>query len=260
MGPFLTTLHDWGPLREWIGTLATPILTLAGFLFIYIQVQLAKNTYKATKEKSEKDDLWKKAEFVANQAKDFFTDKRVERVIYMLDWSARGFIISELSNTKILFLQGPNSRERMSRNEYINQEYIQSGNHVIISDALRDHTIDRIAGVARITTGNASYSDDSGFTEIEQFVRDEFDWFLFRLGVFGQLIQSKIISYDEVDGHLSYIVDLISKPGSELVKPLKLYMNRYGFSLAEYVVEERKRCKGETPSTRSTDPISVPPA
>ena len=66
------------------------IETLAGFIFIYTQIRLAKRTYIATIDKSKQDalkvrndQLWKKAQFVASQASEFFSDKRVEaRYIY----------------------------------------------------------------------------------------------------------------------------------------------------------------------------------
>ena len=92
----------------------------------------------------------------------------------MLDWSVRGITVGELSSNKILFAHGANSLQRMTNNDHLNQKYIQSGSCVNISSALRSHKdIDH------------SISDDTGFTEVEQFVRDEFDWFLFKLGVFG---------------------------------------------------------------------------
>lgn len=71
-------------------------------------------------------------------------------------------------------------------------------------------------------------------------MRDEFDWFLFRIGVFGQLIKSDIISYEEIDGHLNYVIDLIRKRKSELTAALELYMKEYSFSLAAFVLEQRK--------------------
>jgi hypothetical protein len=130
---------------------------------------------------------WKKAEFVANQAKAFFADNRVERVIFMLDWSSRIFEIDGLEKGKIMFIHDQSSKSDASENDHINRRYIITEKYVILSESLRDHT---------------SQSGKYRFAEVERFVRDEVDWFLFKLGIFGQLIQSGIISYEEIDGLL----------------------------------------------------------
>jgi hypothetical protein len=119
-------------------------------------------------------------------------------------------------------LHGTRQFDHASSNAAANRNYISTGNYVNISRALRYHKI------------------DGRFTEIERFVRDEFDWFLFRIGVFGQLIKLDIISYEEIDGHLNYVIDLIRKRKSELTAALELYMKEYSFSLAAFVLEQRK--------------------
>jgi hypothetical protein len=112
-----------------------------GRVCVYIYTNpYCKKTYAATVKNSQQQDdktkneqLWKKAEFVAGQAKEFFTDRRVESVIYMLDWSARAFTVHKISNDKVLFVHGPRSYARMSIGERFSLKYFQSSNYVIIS-------------------------------------------------------------------------------------------------------------------------------
>jgi len=229
----MTDLVDWlnkiEPIRLWVVALAGPILTVIGFVFIAKQVTLAKNNYEALVNKNVRDheeakhDLrWKKAEFIAKQAKDFFEDKRVERVIYMLDWSVRQFTIPGTEERKILVIHDDVSLSQSRNNDRICEKYISTENYIVLSKALRIHNVSDV------------------FSESEQFIRDEFDWFFFRLGVFGQLIRSEIISYDEIDGHLSYVIDLICDRGPELGAALQSYIRNYGFSHAAFLIQQKQ--------------------
>ena len=85
-------------VRLWLSVLLGPAVTALGFAFIYKQLQIsarqaevASNSYflsveaaqRATVQAAEQPN-WKKAEFLANQVKDFFSDESVERTVYML--------------------------------------------------------------------------------------------------------------------------------------------------------------------------------
>jgi hypothetical protein len=79
-------------IRLWLSVLLGPVVTALGFAFIYRQLQIsaqqaktasdsynlsAKAAERATAQEAELQ-KWKKAEFLANQVKDFFGDDTVE--------------------------------------------------------------------------------------------------------------------------------------------------------------------------------------
>ncbi|PZR92803.1 MAG: hypothetical protein DLM68_01740 [Hyphomicrobiales bacterium] len=112
-----------------------------GSILIYRQVKIATenvkiatDTYEASTQKTKEEQKWKKAEFIANQAKYFYSDKRVERVIYMLDWGQREFSVTNLGENPILFLH--ESSKTWAENEHLNQKYIVTNKYVILADTL----------------------------------------------------------------------------------------------------------------------------
>jgi hypothetical protein len=131
MDRFIALLQYLEPIRQWISALATPVLTR--FIFLYHRIKLAQNTYMAAvrkaeheEEKAKHEQLWKKGEFVATQAKEFFTDKRVERVIYMLDWSIRKFTLDGNKSEQILFVHDENAVNKFARSDRFKREILHS--------------------------------------------------------------------------------------------------------------------------------------
>ena len=109
-----TPISSMESLRQWLATLLGPSVTAVGFLFIYQQLKLsakqARLSAKQAKIAADNYDLsakaaersaalaaeqqrWKKAEFLAEQVREFHNDEVVARVIYMLDWYRRFFEI-----------------------------------------------------------------------------------------------------------------------------------------------------------------------
>jgi hypothetical protein len=200
-------------IRLWLSVLLGPVVTALGFAFVFRQLQIsaqqakiASDSYALSVAAAERATLqaaelqnWKKAEFLANQVKDFFGDDTVERVIYMLDWCIRELILADDNDEEILTLHDDPARKEAESLSGLRDKF-NKGRFVIVARALRKHDA----------------SDH--FTGPEALVRDNFDWFFFRLGQFQHLIQSGLFSYQEVDVHLSYVLDLISG-GLENVSP-----------------------------------------
>jgi hypothetical protein len=238
-------------IRQWLSVLLGPLVTSFGFFFIYKQLtvsakqaETASNNYllsvdsanRATAQAREQQN-WKKAEFLANQVKDFYADKVIERVTHIVDWRTCKIKFSE--NAEPVLSVHDNVEHSKAENEQsLRTEFFDKNLVVIISQALRIH------------------GDNDPFTETEIVVRDNFDWFFFRLGQFQHMIVSGLFSYEEVEIHLNYVLDLFSGGlGDEHVSPeltqnIIAYTKKYSFPAAESLINARiqQRLLMPTPS------------
>jgi hypothetical protein len=263
--PFLLTDN----LRQWLSVLLGPLVTSLGFFFIYQQLAIAakqaktaadqaetasnnyflavKSANRATAQAREQQN-WKKAEFLANQVKDFYADKRIERVTHMVDWSTCKIRFDEIDGP-VLCVHSNIEHSMAKKEEALRKEFFDKGRVVIVAQALRLHT------------------DNGQFTEIENVVRNEFDWFFFRLGQFQHMIVSKLFSYDEEEVHLDYVLDLFSgglgddHVSPELTKNIDAYMVKYGFAATKSLIDARiqKRLANPTPSPSGSAPEAIAP-
>jgi hypothetical protein len=69
------------------------------------------------------------------------------------------------------------------------------------------------------------------FTKCEAYTRDEFDWLFFRLGQFHALIESGLFTFDDLEKHLKYLLDLLTgrkgNISALLVKRIEKYVQKY---------------------------------
>jgi hypothetical protein len=116
-------------------------------------------------------------------------------------------------------------------------EYFRSNHFVILVKALEPHT----------------ERQGDKFTRSEMHVRDEFDWFLFKLGTFQHLIDSKLITYSEIETHLKYTLDLISggkeNTSIDLTNRLYEYADFYDFDGAKALIRQRTEARGDSQQT-----------
>jgi hypothetical protein len=220
---------------DWLG----PLVTAAGFFFLYGQLRAstrqaatAANNYqlaqlaaeRSAKEAAEQQN-WKKAEFLAQQVKEFYADNRVERVTYMLDWAMRKF---QVDGQTVLVFHDAEAENKYAERIPSYTQLAKSGAVVLLTQALRQH-------------------DLRGFTEREQWIRDEFDWLFFKLDQFQHLIDSKLVSFEEVDVHLKYLLDLLtgghSWLSSRTVTALATYLELYDFEATKKLTESRIRAR-----------------
>jgi hypothetical protein len=108
---FLNWLIQIEPIRLWISVLFAPVLTIVGFTFLYGQLKIATKNYDNSIKQAIVQQKWKETEFIANQAKDFFSDEIVDRVICILDWEWRKFPVPSLGKELVLFLHAESSEE-----------------------------------------------------------------------------------------------------------------------------------------------------
>ena len=186
------------------------------------QVKIASQNYNLSAQAAERavsqaaeQQNWKKAEFLANQVRDFFSDQTVEKVVYVLDWDLRKIRLTDDPNEVVVLALHDEGGLALVKNETaLCNEYLKKNRVVIIARSLREH-------------------DGRPFTELEMLVRDNFDWLFFRLGEFQHMIQAGLFSYAEVDVHLSYVLDLISGGKShvsaQMVAAIERYLVAYDF-------------------------------
>jgi hypothetical protein len=233
-------------IRLWLSVLLGPIVTAFGFAFVYKQLQVSTQQAEIAARQAEtssrsyavaagaaeraaaqaaEQQKWKKAEFLANQVKDFFGDESVERTVYMLDWHIRKLVLADDDDEEVLTLHDDAAGSEAEQMENLRDEFLAKNRAVVISKALRTH------------------HTDSRFTELEALVRDNFDWLFFRLGQFQHMIQSELFTYDEVDIHLSYVLDLISgglrNVSPDVTNAIAEYVREYDFPAVIILINSR---------------------
>jgi hypothetical protein len=257
-------------LRLWLSVLLGPLVTSIGFFFIYKQLAIAAKQAKISADQAEtasnnyllavdsanrataqarEQQNWKKSEFLANQVKDFYADKIIDRVTHIVDWSRCKIRFDGIA-VRVLCLQDNNQTGWLKNEQSLRKEFFDENLVVIISHALRVH------------------SDNDEFNELESAVRNDFDWFFFRLGQFQDMIVSKLFSYDEVEIHLDYVLDLFSgglgdhHVSPELTKNIDAYMVAYGFAATKSLIDariEKRSLPPPTPAPAAALPAAAAP-
>lgn len=217
------TLDQLGALRGWVATLLPSAVTLVGFLIVARQLKAARpperdaprtpdvNVYAPEYPRAE---AWKRFEFVWKEVKDFLEDERVQRVSHMLDWSLRHYDIECSGRRKYLVAIDAATAEKSEFQKEIHRFKVER-HFAVLTASLRLHDSHRGAG---------------NFTQAEQFVRDEFDWFLRRLSIFFHFIEIGAMEYSDVDELLKYTLELLSGLRSkDAGEAVGRYIDRYGF-------------------------------
>ncbi len=137
---------------------------------------------------------WKKAEFLAKEVKEFFADANIQRALLMLDWNIIDIPLFE--------------------NEIENKKSFLFKDEMLIN-SLKHH-------------------DETYFTDEESIIRQTFDDFLFKLGMFQNYIDSKLISKKDVEPYLSYWINLIGdlsrkRKDEQCFKQLWKFTNYYEY-------------------------------
>lgn len=120
-----------------------------------------------------KEQIWKRKEFVAKEIKEFFEKKTVQNVLHMLDWEIR----------KIeLFPEAEKPEDRLV-----------TVDRALLNSALRIH------------------GKDTKFSKEEVAIRDAFDYFLDQLIRFEHFIENDLVTRDDFKPYFKYWSDLINK-------------------------------------------------
>lgn len=154
-----------------------------------------------------KDQIWKRNEFVAKEMKDFMSDKMVINAMFMLDWGERYI---ELFPNKSTY------EERFAK---VDREILKS--------ALQFHDLrSKVEGEVR-------------FTEIEVAIRDTFDQFFLYFERFYHFIEAGLITSNELKPYLNYWLESIATDIETDVRyTIYDYLDGYKFSGTQQLFEE----------------------
>ena len=158
------------------------LVTIAGAVGSFVVFSIGVSTYLRTEK-------WKRAEFLANEMKEFFANPRVQKALFLIDWGSRELqLIEDRSAAE--------SRVVVTR-------YMQTM-------GLRPHILlDRTGSDPEIfTVGNGVST--VGFTHSEAAIRDCYDAFLDGLERFASYVQTGLTDVRSLRPYIGYWIDDIS--------------------------------------------------
>jgi len=173
-----------------------------------------------------KTQRWKRAEWVAQEMKDFFADPSVKTALQLLDWGSRRVeLFPNLANSEDRFV------------------------------TVRDDDLAKAL---------AHHSDrPEGFTPAEAALRDLFDYFLDRLERIHSFLDAGLVSLGDIRPYLNYwaghvIAARIGDPHVDRLVQLRRYIRHYNFSGVEALFT--RLCDRPFPEDRETEPTNAPVA
>jgi hypothetical protein len=151
---------------------------------------------------------WKKAEFVANQIKEFNTDANVRLAKLMLDWENREVKLFPEKEPIII-------TEELLLNALTPESYKLRGEQHV------------------------------GFSEEEAKIRDIFDEFFDKLGIFNQYIEVNLIRFRDIKPYFTYWIQVLNGQvdnchSKELILQISKYLKRYGYEDVLALLEKDK--------------------
>jgi hypothetical protein len=231
----------WGILAGPIATIVASTGALLALWYLSRQVResarqtkIAAGSYELSKEASlrstneaEAQHRWRKAQYLADQFKAFFSDSTISRVITELDYSRREICLVDQGNKKhrVLIVQDDEFEESAKSDERFTKFFSGNGIHVNLAKALR------------------IYHPDAPFTKWEILVRDDFDRFLFHVETFQNLIDATLFSFDEINAYLHYEIELLAgktRISRKLAETISAYLEEYRFEGAAKLIETAK--------------------
>lgn len=195
---------------------------IAAFIFAFVQYR--------------RSEQWKRAEFIANEVKDFESDPLVQNALLMIDWGTRRinlFLSSDLRSADFVKITREVQWKALLPHP-IKQKYLDYRN----SDPSDSESNNK--------------SGASTFTVVEAKIRDTYDVYLTRLDRFANYIKSELISSEELGPFISYWVDAMTKNEQPEVDAawrcaLLTYINYYDYTGVKYLLE----CYGRDVNPRS---------
>lgn len=177
--------------REWISSAVTVLVLLGGLL----QYRRAE--------------LWKRAEFLAEEMRTFFTNDAIARALTMVDWTARRI---NLLNVKS---EDPKDWSLVTR--------------VLQNRALLPHKLKKDPSSSSPDGERTLDSDLAGYTREEVAIRDDYDALLDGLERFASFVSTGLVSPVDLQPYLRYWVDDIAKESDDRAD------NEWTFFLLAYI-------------------------
>jgi len=159
-------------------------VTVAGAIGSFILFSIGVSTYRRTEK-------WKRAEFLANEMKEFFATPRVQKALLLVDWGNRRFHLIEDRPADEGWVMVTRRVQTMGLRPHILLARTGSDPEMITVD-------DEVSG--------------AGFTESEAAIRDCYDAFLDGLERFASYIKTGLIDLPSLRPYIGYWIDDISSP------------------------------------------------
>ncbi|MBM3739352.1 MAG: hypothetical protein FJW39_26580 [Acidobacteria bacterium] len=153
---------------------------------------------------------WKKAEFLAREMKDFFSDEKVRRALLMVDWGGRAI--------KLLDDHAPNR----------GMVYVTRDLQV---QALRPHIL---------MPSGADEIGDGEFTPEQAAIRDHYDVLLDAFERFGNFVKTGLVTTEMLTPYIRYwIRDIHAAPENDAdaawTAALLTYIDFYGYDGVQHL-------------------------
>jgi len=160
------------------------LVTVAGAIGSFVVFSIGVSTYLRTEK-------WKRAEFLANEMKEFFAAPRVQKALLLIDWGYRELDLVE-------------DRDSDESRVIVSRQMQTMG--------LRPHVLlERTGSDPEVFTVDDGVSGE-GFTQAQAAIRDCYDAFLDGLERFASYVKTGLIDLPSLRPYIGYWIDDISSP------------------------------------------------
>lgn len=190
-----------------VASLAGPFVTVIGFWFVWqqlkntnSQIEIAGKVLESSNIQNKTNQNWKRAEFIANEIKNFYQDPVVMKVLQIIDYNDRRYDIGMLDiNDKPCLTRITQSKLEINK--------------------LQEHT-------SYVSIEEALESKENYTTE-EAVIRDYFDTFLYYIERFERFLTLRLISEDEIFPYLEYYIDIFRGRIDHVDNCMKCVLSKY---------------------------------
>ncbi len=151
---------------------------------------------------------WKRAEWVAQEMKQLFSDPIVQAALLMIDWGSRQILLYP-------------DREKLE------ERYVQLTNEI----------------VARALMPHEQRQNSDKFTTLEADIREAFDRILDGIERFHSYVATGLVKISDLQPYLKYWAvnltrDRAAASGEDRIVNLQAYMDKYGFDGAHKLLKD----------------------
>jgi hypothetical protein len=141
--------------------------------------------------------VWKRAEFLANEIKELLADRKAANALTMIDWGARRIKLDPEGQPIVV-------------------------TYAMQSEALLPHTRVELSAGAPIESSRASIDETTlgKFSSNEALIRDCYDALLDRLDRLGSYLETGLLSPADIRPYLGYYVDELAAPAANATEAL----------------------------------------
>ena len=187
-----------------------------GFAGTLITLMFALRQYRRAEQ-------WKRAEFLAREAKEFFGDPKVRMALMLSDWGQRRVKLGKIADA---------TDETLT---YVTRE--------LQVRALLPHTIVGSMSESDLEGESSDQEVTGAFTREHAIVRDCYDAYLDGLERFGSYLSTRLVNAQDLRPYLGYWIDDLAAPTSDpkdaaWAACVITYVHFYGYTGVEHLFRE----------------------